>query len=215
MKKFFTNLKTKAIKLLAMAVIFMITTGIESCQKEPNREEIIENHRKEINENLQTENRNGTHALIYADSSGVIFNTNPNDSSQTVINLAEVDSITYESFAPYRDLIYTSIYCWEYEITFYSGSDTYTVIAYAKYRGATYKQVPGALEGLPVAFFYANFVRTSETIPYWDWGCMKGKFMHRYNIRKREDGQTSFETEFIQASVCTTSIVNFKRLFKR
>lgn len=215
MKNISKYLSKRFARVVGMAMLMTLVFTLNSCIKDdkpdhPRKEEAEQNAK-----NANTESRTGQHVPVYADSTAIVFNTNPADTVETVFDLGNVDSIRYVSPPPYRDISYNGTYCWEYDITFYSGTDQVTRRAYAKYRGITYKQVPGSLEGLGTDFFYVNFIRTSKTIPYFDWGCTRAKFMHNYLIRKRENGEFTVSTDYLTSSNCNTNHIVFKKIFKR
>lgn len=197
------------IKWYGVAVVLAVVFMFKSCNKDESEQ------KKAKSQDTPTETRNGYHVQVYADSTAVIFSTNPEDSVQAIFDLGNVDSIRFISPPPYKDIGYNGVYCWEYDITFYSNGDRITRRAYAKYRGITYKQVPGTTEGMGTDFFFVNFIRSSETIPYFDWACTRHKYMHKYIMRKRENGQTYLIFDYLPSSNCNIHSVIFKRLFKR
>lgn len=201
----------KIISNIIIIILAILVISFYSCSKD----EPIKQTEPVENVTQAAEIRTGGHVNIFTDSTGVFFNTNPADTTQRLVNLRNVDSILYVSPPPYNDVLYLGTYCWEYDITFYSGDETFTRRSFAKYRGTTYKQYPGALEGHSDNRFYEDLIRMPNTMLYFDYGCTKDKRMHLYKKRIRAAGQTFMKEEYIPSGNCNTQIVQLRKLFKR
>lgn len=207
--KIISKLNGKLLKWYGIALILTIVMMFKSCNKDEQEEKKGETHF------LPTEPRTGQHVPVYADSTAVLFNTNPADSTETIFDLSNIDSIKYVSPPPYRDIGFNGTYCWEYITTIYSGGDIKRFIAYSKYRGVTHTQVPGSNEGMGTDFFFKEVTRTNQTVTDFDYGCTRNKLKHNYQVKTRRNGQTVETNEVISSTNCNTNILQFKKIFKR
>lgn len=202
MKKFFE------VVFLACCLVLLF-----SCEKdESNTSEI-----KDTKEIVQVEVRNGQDQEVFFDGSGVFASATANgDSIQTVMNLAEYDSISYITTWTSPSITVQGVECWRYNITMYrNGQISYERTAFAKYRGIAYSQVIGQNEGWNENVLYFHAVKMPDWAIHFDHECMKFKIVYMYKRRVfYTTGSPLVINEFIKSNSCTRNTVQYMRKFK-
>lgn len=183
-----------------------------SCQKEESLDIIPQ----QDNEYVPVELRNGQDESVFFDGSGVFASATANgDSVQSVVNLAEYDSIKYITSWTSPSITVQGVECWKYNITFYrNGEIAYERVAFAKYRGLTYTQIIGQNEGWNENVLYFHAVKIPQFTVIFEHECLKFKLAYKYQRRIfYTTGNPVVLTEFIKSNHCTRNNVQYPRKF--
>lgn len=202
--KTFNFTKLVQVLLLSLMVLFLL-----SCEKD---ETVEYEPTPEV-----TENRTGQPVTVFFDLNGVFSSSNLSDSIQTVVNLRNVDSIRYVGDWQNPFVTVNGVLCFEYDITFYEvGNVVYERKCYAKWRGITYKQIIGQLEGWDSDIRFFHSVRLSYDLKYYfDHECLKVKSEFKYLIRERMiDNSSVVEYRYLRSNMCNRNDVRYPRTFK-
>lgn len=158
----------------------------------------------------------GSHAIVFFDLNGVFASTNPFDSIQTVVNLRNVDSIRYQTYWTSPIITVNGQNCWIYEITFYeAGNVVYQRTAFAKWRGISYRQDIGQLEGFESNIRFFHSVRLSALFTEFDRNCLKTKRNFQYVLRDRLiDGTSHISDPYLRSNSCIRDEIIYGRNFK-
>jgi hypothetical protein len=199
------------MKQFTLIIIFSLLAI--SCQKDEPATDIVQPEK----EYVPVELRNGQDENVFFDGSGVFASaTASGDSIQTVINLAEYDSIQYRTTWTSPAINVQGVECWRYNMKFWrNGQVSYERTAFAKYRGITYSQIIGQNEGWNENVLFFHAVKTPDWAVHFDHECMKFKIVYMYQRRIFYTfGNPAVVNEFIKSNSCTRNTVQYPRKFK-
>ena len=167
--------------------------------------------------NTEIQNYTGSHVIVFFDANGLFASTNPFDSLQTIVNLRNVDSIRYNTYWTSPSITINGRECWIYQITMYEvGNVVYDRVAFAPYRGITYRQDIGQNEGFNSDIRFFHSVRLSNNpLPYFNHECLREMLSYYYVMRYRYiNGTSQINKEYQKSNSCIRSEVRYNRNFK-